>query len=79
MKTAGMRQHIQVCIGKANLPVGSLTYFRQGQRENSTFAYDEAWLSNPARFSISADLSLTTGHQTRKAARLDLIDALRYQ
>ncbi|MCL2162130.1 MAG: HipA N-terminal domain-containing protein [Betaproteobacteria bacterium] len=49
------------------MSVGSLTYFRQGQRENSAFAYEEAWLSNPARFNVSADLQLTLGFQHHKA------------
>jgi len=67
MKPTGIRQQVQVHIGKVELPVGSLTYFRQGQRENSAFAYDQAWLSNPMRFNVSADLQLTLGYQPRKA------------
>jgi len=65
---APTRQQAQVCIGKAGLPVGSLTYVRQGRRENCAFAYDEAWLANPARFNVSADLQLVPGHQSHKAA-----------
>ena len=35
---AAVRQQVQVCIGKAGLPVGSLVYVRQGRRENCAFA-----------------------------------------
>lgn len=63
-----IRQQVQVCVGKAGLPLGSLVYVRQGRRENCAFAYDEAWLANPARFNVSADLQLMPGHQTHKAA-----------
>ncbi|MDP3926046.1 MAG: type II toxin-antitoxin system HipA family toxin, partial [Hydrogenophaga sp.] len=64
----GTRQQVQVCIGQAGLRVGSLLYVRQGRRENCAFAYEENWLTDPARFSVSADLPLLTGHQTHKAA-----------
>lgn len=63
-----IRQQVQLCIGKAGLPIGSLTYVRQGRRENCAFAYDAAWLANPARFNVSADLQLMPGHQPHKAA-----------
>jgi serine/threonine-protein kinase HipA len=63
-----MRRQIQLCIGQAGLPVGSLVYVRQGQRENCAFAYDENWLASPARFNVSADLQLAPGHQPHKAA-----------
>lgn len=63
-----VRQQVQVCLGKSGLSLGSLVYARQGQRENSAFAYDEAWLSSAARFSVSADLPLVPGHQAHKAA-----------
>ena len=63
-----IRQQVQLCIGKAGLPVGSLIYVRQGRRENCAFAYDAAWLANPACFNVSADLQLMPGHQPHKAA-----------
>jgi serine/threonine-protein kinase HipA len=66
--TAPTRKQVSLCIGKAGLPVGSLVHVRQGQRENSAFAYDESWLASPARFNVSADLQLLPGHQTHKAA-----------
>jgi serine/threonine-protein kinase HipA len=59
---------VQVCIGKAGLPLGTLVYVRQGRRENCAFAYDEAWLSHTARFNVSADLQLLAGYQPHKAA-----------
>jgi serine/threonine-protein kinase HipA len=65
---ASIRRQVQLCIGKAGLPVGSLVYVRQGRRENSAFAYDEGWLASPARFNVSADLQLMAGHQSHKAA-----------
>jgi serine/threonine-protein kinase HipA len=43
---APIRRQVQLCIGKAGLPVGSLVYVRQGRRENSAFAYDEDWLAS---------------------------------
>ncbi len=65
---APIRQQVQLCIGKAGLPVGSLVYARQGRREHCAVAYDEAWLANPARFNVSADLKLAPGYQPHKAA-----------
>lgn len=66
--TAPLRQQVQVCLGKAGLPLGSLVYVRQGRREHCAFAYDEAWLTHPARFNVSTDLQLIPGHQSHKAA-----------
>lgn len=70
MKTSvpATRRPLQLCIGKAGTPVGSLVYVRQGRRENCAIAYDEAWLANPERFNVSADLQLTLGYQPHKAA-----------
>lgn len=65
---AAIRREVQLCIGKAGLPVGSLVYVRQGRRENSAFAYDQHWLASPTRFNVSADLQLMPGHQAHKAA-----------
>jgi serine/threonine-protein kinase HipA len=67
---AAVRRAVQLCAGKAGTPVGSLVYVRQGRRENSAVAYDEAWLARADRFNVSADLSLTAGHQPHKAASL---------
>lgn len=70
MKTSGapIRRQVQLCIGKAGTPVGSLVYVRQGRRENCAIAYDEAWLTSPERFNVSADLQLMLGYQPHKAA-----------
>jgi serine/threonine-protein kinase HipA len=65
---APIRRQVQLCIGKAGMPVGALVYVRQGRRENSAIVYDEAWLTNPARFNVSADLQLVLGYQSHKAA-----------
>lgn len=64
---ASTRKQVQLCIGKLGLPVGSLVYVRQGQRQNSALAYDEAWLASSSRFNVSADLQLLPGHQAHKA------------
>ena len=65
---APSRQQVQVCIGKAGMPLGSLVYMKQGQRENCAFAYDEIWLNSPAHFNVSTDLQLVPGYQPHKAA-----------
>lgn len=62
-----IKQQVDVCIGKAGIPVGSLTYVKQGQRENTAFVYEETWLANPDKFKVSPDLELTAGYQQRKA------------
>lgn len=70
MKASGasIRRHIQLCLGKGGVPIGALVYVRQGRRENSAIAYDQAWLANPERFNVSADLQLALGYQSHKAA-----------
>ncbi len=70
MKTTvtSVRRQIQLCIGKADATVGSLVYVQQGRRQNSAFAYDDAWLANQERFNVSADLQLAPGYQHHKAA-----------
>ena len=67
MKPGASTRGLEVCIGKAGLPVGQVTYARQGQREFSTFAYDARWLASPSRFEVSPDLSLVAGFQARRA------------
>lgn len=68
MKLAvNIKQQVDVCIGKAGSFVGSLTYVKQGQRENTAFIYDETWLTNADRFKVSSDLDLISGYQLRKA------------
>ncbi|EKD99171.1 MAG: hypothetical protein ACD_23C00093G0002 [uncultured bacterium] len=40
MKPATSIQRVDVCVGKAGVLAGHLSYAKQGQREFSTFAYD---------------------------------------
>lgn len=63
-----VRQEVQVGIGQAGRPLGTLVYARQGRREHCAFAYDTAWLNSAERFSVSADLQLVPGYQAHKAA-----------
>ena len=37
-----VRRQVELCIGKAGLPLGALVYVRQGRREHSAIAYDAA-------------------------------------
>lgn len=62
-----VRQQVDVCVGKVGTLVGQLTYVKQGQRENSAFAYDAGWLGQGDRFDVSPDLPLVAGHQARRA------------
>jgi serine/threonine-protein kinase HipA len=61
------RQQVTICIGKAGIPVGELIYVKQGQRENTAFAYAPGWLTKPDIFNISPELALTADYQQRKA------------
>ena len=62
------RTSVSVALGQSAIPLGSLTYAKDGHREHSTFAYDSDWLSNAkARFAVSPDLPLVSGNQFRKA------------
>jgi len=60
-----------VCIGRAALDVGNLTFARDGRREYSAFAYGRPWLAHTERFEISPDLPLREGHVTRRAPSID--------
>lgn len=64
---ASVQQAVQVALGQSAIPLGSLTYNKDGGREYSTFAYVSSWLADANRFAISPDLSLVEGHQFRKA------------
>lgn len=65
--TVNTKQQIDVCLGQTDTHIGSLTYVKQGQRENTAFIYDETWLTNADRFKVSPDLDLISGYQQRKA------------
>jgi serine/threonine-protein kinase HipA len=67
-ESVNIRRVVQLGLGNAGMPVGELTYVKQGARENASFVYDRAWLSHPGRFAISPDLELTPDHQRRRAA-----------
>ncbi|WP_454874097.1 type II toxin-antitoxin system HipA family toxin [Paraburkholderia xenovorans] len=71
MKRPISQQSVQVALGQAALPVGVLTFNKDGARESSTFAYHEAWLRSADRFEISPDLQLVQGQQFRKAPSRD--------
>ena len=68
MKTPlNIREKVDVCLGQAGIPVGTLTYVKQGQRENTAFAYSADWLADADRFKVSAELELIAQHQVRRA------------
>jgi serine/threonine-protein kinase HipA len=68
-ESVNIRRVVRVGLGNVGTAVGELTYVKQGARENTSFAYDRAWLASPDRFAISPDLDLTPDHQRRRAAR----------
>lgn len=63
----GVSETIEVRVGAAGLPVGRLSYFCQGRREVSQFAYADSWLDYVDRFEISPDLPLESGYQPKRA------------
>ncbi|MFM0097295.1 type II toxin-antitoxin system HipA family toxin [Paraburkholderia nemoris] len=71
MKRSVLQQSVKVALGQAALPVGRLTFNKDGARESSTFAYHDAWLTSADRFEISPDLRLVDGHQFRKQSSRD--------
>ncbi len=71
MIAQALKTQVGVSIGKSGQPVGQLTYVKDGAREYSAFAYDNAWLNDPARFEVSSDLPLVAGHLTRRAPTKD--------
>ena len=67
MRDRTLKQQASVCIGRAGLEVGKLTFVRDGHREYSAFAYERSWLERAERFDVSPDLPLREGHFTRRA------------
>ena len=65
-----------VCVGKASLPAGQLTYAKQGQREYSAFAYGAEWLGSPGRFEISPDLPTAYAHKPQARVGLQVFGCL---
>ena len=68
---AAIKVELEVCLGKAGVPVGKLVYVKDGSREFSQFAYREDWLASPAAFDVSPDLLRTLGYQVRKPSTMD--------
>jgi serine/threonine-protein kinase HipA len=68
MRTEANTQTMQICLGEQAIAVGTLTYSRQGTRENTSFAYDDSWLESGNRFEISPDLPLARERYFHKAA-----------
>jgi serine/threonine-protein kinase HipA len=68
MTTGALKRQVGVCLGKAERPIGQLTYVKDGAREYSSFAYDNPWLASHDRFEVSPDLPLVEGHLVRRAA-----------
>ncbi len=68
LKNSGNIQHsIEVGIGHQAIPVGKMSYVKQGTRENSVFVYESTWLSAAKKFSISPDLELISDFQYHRA------------
>jgi serine/threonine-protein kinase HipA len=67
MSARTLKQQASICIGRAGLQVGDLTFVRDGRREYSAFVYQRSWLERVDRFEISPDLPLRAGHLTRRA------------
>ena len=67
MSAVTARREVEVCLGQAGLKLGTLVYRRQGQRQNSAFAYEQTWFRDPEHFNVSADLKLDPGYQFRRA------------
>jgi len=65
-KSTPQRTPLEVFLGKAEKPLGRLIFVKDGQREFSQFAYNEAWLTSAQYFDVSPDLSRRTGYQLRK-------------
>lgn len=65
-RQAPARTQFDVCLGKAQKPIGRLIFVKDGQREFSQFAYSEEWLADPRFFDISPDLQRQGGYQLRK-------------
>ena len=64
-KSTPQRTPLEVFLGKAEKPLGRLIFVKDGQREFSQFAYNEAWLTSAQYFAVSPDLSRRTGYQLR--------------
>ncbi len=55
------RTTLDVCLGKAERPLGRLIFVKDGQREFSQFAYSEDWLTDAQFLDASLGLNWRTG------------------
>jgi serine/threonine-protein kinase HipA len=62
-----LRHEARIVIGTNALPVGQLTFVRDGRREYSGFSYAAEWLRSRDSFEVSPDLPLREGFVTRRA------------
>lgn len=60
-----MKRSVTVCLGEGAIETGTLTFEAQGARRLASFVYANTWLAHPARFALSPDLPLVSGHQYR--------------
>jgi serine/threonine-protein kinase HipA len=68
------RQVVEVRLGQAPTPVGTLIFVQQGAREVAQFAYDPRWLALETAFAISPDLPLAPGYVSRRSpSRVDSV------
>ncbi len=67
MSAPPIRHQAQVVIGTKALPLGQLTFVRDGRREYSGFSYAPQWLRSRDSFEVSPDLPLREGFVTRRA------------
>ena len=65
-KGAPIRTQLDVCLGRAEKPLGRLIFVKDGQREFSQFAYSDGWLTDAKFFDVSPDLNRQSGYQLRK-------------
>lgn len=65
-RQAPTRTQFDVCLGKAQKPLGRLILVKDGQREFSQFAYSDEWLADAQCFDVSPDLQRQSGYQLRK-------------
>ncbi len=64
-----MKRSIQVFLGHAARPLGTLHYNLQGKRESAVFEYAADWLAAEDRFAIDPALPLVAGAQFHKATK----------
>lgn len=67
MSARPLRYQAGIVIGRRALPVGQLTFVRDGRREYSGFSYASEWLRSRDSFEVSPDLPLREGFVTRRA------------